>query len=76
MNPSFSSNTAAPSRKIDFPIAVKVIMIDLDGTLLNTADDLALSANLMLRDLEMPEQSTETIRSYIGKAYKSWSNAP
>jgi phosphoglycolate phosphatase len=35
--------------------------------LLNTADDLALSANLMLRDLEMPEQSTETIRSYIGK---------
>ncbi|MBX9894169.1 MAG: phosphoglycolate phosphatase [Nitrosomonas sp.] len=67
MNPSFSSNTAAPSRKIDFPIAVKVIMIDLDGTLLNTADDLALSANLMLRDLGMPEQSTETIRSYIGK---------
>jgi phosphoglycolate phosphatase len=67
MNPSFSSNTVASSRKIDFPIAVKVIMIDLDGTLLNTADDLALSANLMLRDLEMPEQSTETIRSYIGK---------
>ena len=67
MNPSFSSNTAASSRKIDFPIAVKVIMIDLDGTLLNTADDLALSANLMLRDLGMPEQSTETIRSYIGK---------
>ncbi|WMJ07817.1 phosphoglycolate phosphatase [Nitrosomonas sp. sh817] len=67
MNPSFSSNTVASSRKIDFPIAVKVIMIDLDGTLLNTADDLALSANLMLRDLGMPEQSTETIRSYIGK---------
>ena len=67
MNPSFSPNTAASSRKIDFPIAVKVIMIDLDGTLLNTADDLALSANLMLRDLGMPEQSTETIRSYIGK---------
>ena len=42
-------------------------MIDLDGTLLNTAEDLALSANLMLRDLGLPEQSTATIRSYIGK---------
>ncbi|OQW43076.1 MAG: phosphoglycolate phosphatase [Proteobacteria bacterium SG_bin4] len=67
MNQSFSFNTAASSKKTDFPIAVKVIMIDLDGTLLNTADDLALSANLMLKDLGMPEQSTETIRSYIGK---------
>ncbi len=42
-------------------------MIDLDGTLLNTAEDLALSANLMLNDLGMPEQSTATIGSYIGK---------
>lgn len=42
-------------------------MIDLDGTLLDTAEDLALSANLMLKDLGMPEQSTATIRSYIGK---------
>ncbi len=42
-------------------------MIDLDGTLLDTAEDLALSANLMLSDLGMPEQSTATIRSYIGK---------
>jgi phosphoglycolate phosphatase len=42
-------------------------MIDLDGTLLDTAEDLALSANLMLKDLNMPEQSTATIRSYIGK---------
>lgn len=52
---------------MDFPIAVKVVMIDLDGTLLNTADDLALAANRMLHDLGMPEQSVETIRSYIGK---------
>jgi phosphoglycolate phosphatase len=54
-------------KKIELPLAVKVIMIDLDGTLLNTADDLALSANLMLKDLGMPEQSTATICSYIGK---------
>lgn len=67
MNHSLSSNANAAAKKIEFPLPVKVIMIDLDGTLLNTAEDLALSANLMLKDLGMPEQSTATIRSYIGK---------
>lgn len=42
-------------------------MIDLDGTLLDTAEDLALAANLMLRELGKPERSVETIKSYIGK---------
>ena len=50
-----------------FPLPVKVVMIDLDGTLLSTADDLALAANLMLRELSMPELSIDTIQSYIGK---------
>lgn len=67
MNHSLFSNANAAANKIEFPLPVKVIMIDLDGTLLNTAEDLALSANLMLKDLGMPEQSTATIRSYIGK---------
>jgi phosphoglycolate phosphatase len=67
MNHSLHTNANAAARKIEFPLPVKVIMIDLDGTLLNTAEDLALSANLMLKDLGMPEQSTATIRSYIGK---------
>ncbi|MBY0474628.1 MAG: phosphoglycolate phosphatase [Nitrosomonas sp.] len=66
MNHISSGNTAS-AKKITSPIAIKVIMIDLDGTLLDTAEDLALSANLMLKDLGMPEQSTATIRSYIGK---------
>ena len=53
--------------KPDFPLPVKVVMIDLDGTLLDTAEDLALAANLMLRELDKPERSVETIKSYIGK---------
>ena len=52
---------------IAFPLPIKVVMIDLDGTLLNTADDLALAANLMLRELGKPELSIDTIQSYIGK---------
>lgn len=67
MNHSLSSNANASVKKIELPLSVKVIMIDLDGTLLDTAEDLALAANLMLKDLGMPEQATSTIRSYIGK---------
>ena len=42
-------------------------MIDLDGTLLDTASDLAAAANMMLRELGRAELPLETIQSYIGK---------
>jgi phosphoglycolate phosphatase len=42
-------------------------MIDLDGTLLDTAADLAAAANSMLRELGKGERPFETIQSYIGK---------
>ena len=67
MNQNLSSTADASIKEVKLPISIKVIMIDLDGTLLDTADDLALAANLMLKDLGLPEQSTSTIRSYIGK---------
>ena len=67
MNPSLSRHADNSVKKIEYPLSVKVIMIDLDGTLLNTAEDLALAANLMLKDLDLPQQSVSTIRSYIGK---------
>tara|TARA_B100000686_G_scaffold176988_1_gene183956 strand:+ start:647 stop:1375 length:729 start_codon:yes stop_codon:yes gene_type:complete len=49
------------------PLTVKVIMIDLDGTLLDTAGDLAISANIMLRKLGAVELPLATVQSYIGK---------
>lgn len=52
------------------PVAVKAVMIDLDGTLLDTAPDLALAANLMLKELGRRELPLETIRSYIGKGIR------
>lgn len=52
---------------IKFPIFVKAVMIDLDGTLLDTAGDLAAAANMMLRELGRAELPVETIKSYIGK---------
>jgi len=49
-----------------FPIYVKAIVIDLDGTLLNTAPDLAHAAELMMAELGRPCPSLEAIQTYIG----------
>lgn len=50
-----------------FPIPLKAVILDLDGTLLDTAEDLALAANAMLRELNMTELPSATIQSFIGK---------
>lgn len=50
----------------DFPLAVSAIVIDLDGTLLHTAPELAEAANRMLRDMGRPPVSQNLLMSYIG----------
>ena len=51
---------------LHFPISISAIVIDLDGTLLNTAPELAEAANRMLRDMEYPPVAQELLASYIG----------
>ena len=51
---------------MNFPINIKAVVIDLDGTLLNTAPDLAYAAELMMVELGMACPSQETIATYIG----------
>jgi len=46
--------------------AVKAVMIDLDGTLLHTAPEIATAANHMLADLNLPTLHLELVESYIG----------
>lgn len=53
-------------REIDFPLAVRAVVIDLDGTLLNTAPDLAEAANRMLAEMQRPLVPMEVIMTYIG----------
>jgi phosphoglycolate phosphatase len=48
-------------------LPVKAVMIDLDGTLLDTIPDLAAAANLMLTELNMPALPEATIRNFVGK---------
>ncbi|BAV34640.1 phosphoglycolate phosphatase [Sulfuricaulis limicola] len=55
------------ARKIaSFPLAVKMVMIDLDGTLIDTVPDLAAAANRMLADLDRPAWGIEHYRAWIG----------
>lgn len=47
-------------------IPVKAVVIDLDGTLLDTAPDLAYAATLMMADLGLVAPPLEVLRTYIG----------
>ncbi|TAM45267.1 MAG: phosphoglycolate phosphatase [Gammaproteobacteria bacterium] len=49
-----------------FPLAVKMVMIDLDGTLIDTVPDLAAAANRMLADLGRPAWDEAHYRTWIG----------
>lgn len=42
------------------------IIFDLDGTLLNTLDDLRDSANYALRRFGFPERTTDEVRRFVG----------
>ena len=48
-------------------VAVKAVLLDLDGTLLDTVLDLHAAANGMLSDLGRPPVAIEDIRAYVGR---------
>lgn len=49
---------------------IRAAVFDLDGTLLDTLDDLADSANLALTEFGQPERTALEIRSFIGHGVK------
>lgn len=50
----------------NFPLPIKAVVLDLDGTLLDTANDIAEAANRMLAELGREALPEETVKSYIG----------
>lgn len=51
---------------MQFPIKIKAVVIDLDGTLLHTAPDLAAAAQRMAAELKLPSIDEATVKTYIG----------
>lgn len=47
-----------------------IFIFDLDGTLLNTLDDLAASVNYALRTHGMPEHSVDAVRRFVGNGVR------
>ena len=48
----------------------KTYIFDLDGTLLNTLNDLAASTNYALRQFAMPEHDIDSIRRFVGNGVR------
>lgn len=59
MGPSGGSTSSA--RKL------KLIIYDLDGTLVDTREDIALSANYMLTQMQAPQLPHDEIARYVGR---------
>lgn len=51
---------------VRFPVTVRSVSLDLDGTLLDTVPDLAAAANAMLGELGLPGRSDDELRTFIG----------
>src|SRR5574344_1618886 len=47
-----------------------IIIFDLDGTLLNTLEDLADSTNFALKSFSYPERTVEEVRTFVGNGVK------
>ncbi|MBQ2840614.1 MAG: HAD-IIIA family hydrolase [Oscillospiraceae bacterium] len=52
-------------------MSIKAILLDLDGTILDTLDDLTDSVNFALKTLYFPTHSKEKIRSIVGNGVKN-----
>jgi phosphoglycolate phosphatase len=53
--------------KNKLPLRVKAVMIDLDGTMLDTVADLAVAVNMLLEQLELPLLTETEVRTFVGK---------
>jgi len=49
---------------------IKAVIWDLDGTLLNTLDDLAASTNAALEQNGLPQRTTDEVRQFVGNGVR------
>ena len=53
--------------KFSFPIPLKAVLLDLDGTLLETVGDIATAANMMRASFGFAPLDPTVIKTYVGK---------
>ena len=53
--------------KFAFPLSLKAVLIDLDGTLLDTVGDISTAANMMRASLGFAPLEPAMIRTFVGK---------
>ena len=53
--------------KFSFPVALKAVLLDLDGTLLDTVGDIATAANMMRASFGFAPLDPVLIKTYVGK---------
>ena len=51
---------------------IKLVIFDLDGTLLNTISDLAGSTNYALKQCGFPEHETDAYNYFVGNEQQTW----
>ena len=52
--------------KFVFPLSVKAVLLDLDGTMLDTVGDISTAANMMRASLGFSPLDAALIRTYVG----------
>lgn len=58
------------SRNEDYYEKYETVVFDLDGTLLNTLEDLADATNYALRTMQMPERTIGEVRAFVGNGVR------
>ena len=53
------------------PRSIKAVIFDLDGTLLDTIQDIGASANAALREFGYPEHPIDDYRNYVGNGIRN-----